>query len=409
MLEKIKEVKTSDECKKLLNEWLKFFRLGHIGIESMVQTANETGEYEIWEREISQFEEYITAKTEVDFEGIWETSLYKIGIEKEGANHIGFIIESGVESWKQGMVKLKMKQEDDKMESIFYMRDHSIDKSENPKLVGKNFLQIGQWTLKRLAPVFPPDSLDNYYESINSQKPYLEELNVNTLYFRIPSFDGMEKLAIDSVIFANKDKILKTKNLIIDVRYNGGGNDNSYYELLPFLYTNPIQTIGLEYLSTQHNNQRMLDFSAAANDEKEKQWYKGKYDTLQSRLGEFVNVYDKAVSIRRYDTVYEYPKNIGIIVNKECGSTTEQFLLDAKQSKKVKLFGTNTFGAIDFSNMYFAESPCKEFRLLYCLTRRLWIPNLTIDNIGLQPDFYLDECIPQYKWVEFVNNNLNNN
>lgn len=409
ILEKVKEAKTFTECSKLLNEWLKFFRSGHIGIQLNVQTSNDTVEYktETWEGDISQFEKYIATKTDADFEGVWETSPYKIGIKKEGENYIGFIIESGVESWKRGMVKLKIEQNSDTLKSIFYMRDHSPDESDKPKLIGKNYLQIGQWTLKRLSPVFPPDSLGNYYESMNAQKPYLEELNSNTLYFRIPSFSGSEKPAIDSLITANKEKILKTKNLIIDVRDNGGGNDDSYYELLPFLYTNPIRTIGLEYLSTQHNNQRMLDFAAATNDEKAKQWFKEKYDKLQSKLGEFVNLDDEAVSIRRYDTVYEYPKNVGIIVSKECGSTTEQFLLDAKQSKKVKVFGTNTFGALDFSNMYSAESPCKEFMLRYCLTRRLWVPNVTIDNVGLQPDYYLDESIPQYKWVEFVNGILN--
>jgi len=412
IFEKIKEAKNLTDCSKLLSEWLKFFRSGHVGIQLMAKTAdnngeNEKGEYETFNGDISQFKKYIDTKTEADFEGIWETSPYKIGIKKEGTNYIGFIIESGVESWKPGMVKLKIKQDNDKLVSTFYMRDHSIDKSEDPKLIGNNYLQIGQWELKRLRPVFPPDSLDNYYEIIYAQDPYLKELNANTLYFRIPSFDGSEKTAIDSVILANKDKILKTENLIIDVRYNGGGNDDCYYELLPFLYTNQIRTIGLEYLSTKQNNQRMLDFAANANNEKDKQSFKEKYDKLQSRLGEFVNVYDEAVSIRRYDTVYEYPKNVGIIVSKECGSTTEQFLLDAKQSKKVKLFGVNTFGAIDFSNMYYVESPCKEFRLGYCLTRRLWIPDLAIDNIGLQPDFYLDESIPPYKWVEFVNKILN--
>jgi len=137
------------------------------------------------------------------------------------------------------------------------------------------------------------------------------------------------------------------------------------------------------------------------------QSFKEKYEKLQSRLSEFVNPYDNNMFTYRFDTVYEYPKNIGIIVNKGCASSTEQFLLEAKQSKKVKVFGTNTLGAIDISNMYLAESPCKEFRLHYCLTRRLWLPELTFDDIGLQPDFYLDKSIPKYKWVEFVDGILN--
>ena len=58
----------------------------------------------------------------------------------------------------------------------------------------------------------------------------------------------------------NKELILKTPNLIIDIRNNGGGSDRSYTELLPILYTNPIRKVGVELLSTSLNNQQMLDF-----------------------------------------------------------------------------------------------------------------------------------------------------
>jgi C-terminal processing protease CtpA/Prc len=98
---------------------------------------------------------------------------------------------------------------------------------------------------------------------------------------------------------------------------------------------------------------------------------------------------------------------VGIIIDNGCGSTTEQFLLAAKQSKKVKLFGVTTYGVLDISNMAFIESPCKEFELAYAMSRSLRIPEMTIDDIGLQPDFYIDKTIPQYKWVEFVNEILN--
>jgi hypothetical protein len=243
---------------------------------------------------------------------------------------------------------------------------------------------------------------------IETQTPYLETLNATTLYLRIPSFDGSEKSAIDSVIAANKDKILKTENLIIDLRNNGGGSDPSFEELLPFLYTNPVRTVSVEFLSTKQNNQLFLDLATNADlDEDSRQWAKDIYDKLQNRLGEFVFLFDVPVSIDQQDTVYEYPKNVGIIVHEKNVSTTEQFLLAAKQSKKVKLFGVTTGGALDISNMYSVESPCKEFNLWYCLSRSLRIPDMTIDDIGLQPDYYIDKTIPQYKWVEFVNEVLN--
>jgi hypothetical protein len=417
MLEKIKTVKSSTECSRLLYQWLTFFRSGHIGIERLTnetttsqnvsQAAHKT---KMWEGSISQFEKYIDTKKEADYEGIWGIGTYKIGIKKEGTNYIGFIIEADVDGWReQGQVKLKIEQNGDNLKSTFYMRDYSIDESENPELTGSNYLQIGQWLLKRLRPVFPADPIvENYFKSINSRNPYLEEFNANTLYLRIPSFGYENKSAIDKVLSENKEKIIKTENLIIDLRSNGGGSDQCFEELLPFLYTNPIRTISVEFLSTAQTNKVFLEYSTNPDfDENMRQWAKNVYDKLQERLGEFVFTFNTPISIDRQDNVYEYPKNVGIIINEGNASTTEQFLLAAKQSKKVKLFGVTTSGALDISNMASIESPCKEFRLHYCLSRSMRIPGMTIDDIGLQPDFYLDKTIPQYKWVEFVNEILN--
>jgi len=99
MLEKVKAAKTSVECTVLLYEWLKFFRSGHVGIERLTeetpasQNASQTSQKpETWKGNIPQFEKYIETKKDADFEGIWETGNYKIGIRKEGENYVGFII-----------------------------------------------------------------------------------------------------------------------------------------------------------------------------------------------------------------------------------------------------------------------------------------------------------------------------
>lgn len=102
------------------------------------------------------------------------------------------------------------------------------------------------------------------------------------------------------------------------------------------------------------------------------------------------------------DKVLPNPQNVAVIINDKNGSTAEEFILLAKQSKKVKLFGKTTMGVLDISNMYFVDSPDKQFHLGYCLSKSLRIPDMKIDNIGLQPDYFIDKSIPDEEWLDFV-------
>ena len=245
----------------------------------------------------------------------------------------------------------------------------------------------------------------------NRKQPeiYFKAIDKQTVYLRISTFRGAVKRKIDSVISIHKKTILKTPNLIIDIRNNGGGSDSSYSKLLPLLYTTPIRSIGIEYLSTSLNNERMLDFINNPKwgfDENSKKWAKKAFDKLDKQKGKFVNLNSTMVDEIKYDTIYKFPKRVGIIINNKNASTAEQFLLDAKQSKKVKLFGTATKGVLDISNMHFVTSPSGDFELGYGLSRSMRIPEMAIDTKGIQPDYFLDEEIKKENWIEFVTKSL---
>jgi hypothetical protein len=251
---------------------------------------------------------------------------------------------------------------------------------------------------------------------LRSEVPFVETINERTLYLRIPSFRSSEKIKIDSLIAANRSDILSKENLVIDIRNGTGGSDRAYEELLPILYTNPIRTTRVEFLSTELNNQKMYGLFTNTGfakeqelnlSEEEMKEYQAYYDTLSKHLGEFVNLNPEKVEVTIYDTVYAYPKNIGIMINGSNASTDEQFLLAAKQSKKVKLFGTTTKGALDVSNLFLAYSPDEEWVLVYATSKSLRIPDLTIDDIGIQPDFYIDGEIPESEWIDYVIKILN--
>ncbi|MFQ5752277.1 MAG: S41 family peptidase [bacterium] len=422
ILKKVRSIGNSLECTKTLYEWLTFFRSGHIGIRRISDEGIKTNnskisdndiikKFENWDRvdiDLTEFKKYLL-KTKSDYEGIWESPPYKIGIKKQGEAYIGFIIEADGIFWREGQVKLRIFRNDDEITATYYMQDHSAQEFKNVEVIGNNYLQMGWITLKRIYPEMEIDkNIANYYKLMKAEKPFIQKLTDNTLILRIPSFSYSEKKIIDSTLKVNTNLISSTENLIIDLRNNPGGDDASYMGILPYIYTNSIRTVGAELLSTPLNNKRMKDFIANPDYSDEvKKWAKEGLVKLNKNLGKFVNLDSTIVSITKMDSVYKYPKNVGIIINENNGSTTEQFLLAAKQSKKVKLFGTTTMGVLDISNIYFVNSPCNEFQLGYSLSRSMRIPEMAIDDKGIQPDYYIDKSIPKYKWVEFVTNALN--
>lgn len=410
--QKVKLITKKEECSAALFEWLLFFRKAHLGIKLNNPTEQVsvpiTTNHDDWEKSTmteEKLKKHLSKITEPTLEGIWVSGQYTIGISKEKNEYIGFIIDEGTSNWKKNQIKLRIKQDTlGKYDVSYYMGDFSERKFNSVVFTGNNTVAFGFISLERKFPLFKDDpEIVQHRELMNAQEPIGMKISENTFLLRIPSFNDGQKKKIDSILDKYHDQIVSTENLIIDIRNNGGGSDGSYQKLIPYLYTNPIRGIGVEYLSTPLNNKRMEGFlSENGLSKEEKEELNDYLTTLNSNLGKFVSLNKSSVDTLMLDTIYAYPKNVSIVINENCASTSEQFLLEAKQSKKVKLFGTTTYGILDISNMYFVDFPCKDFTLGYSLTKSLRIPEMTVDGKGIQPDFYIDKFIPEYQWIDYV-------
>jgi hypothetical protein len=417
-LEKARAAQTSSECTAALGEWLTFFRRGHIGIQLLKADAPapaaQNPAAEMWTGDIAAFEKEMASRHADFFEGIWdlrvEGAVYKVGIKAEGDDYVCFIIESSEPGWKRGQIRMRITRNGVDWETTYFTRDRWRLESKNPELLGETALclETGQ-IFKRVSPALPEDPhIESYVKFLRVRTPYIEQLNPTTLYIRIPSFDLGQKAAIDKIIADNFAALVSTENLIIDVRNNGGGFSVSYEELMPLVYTNPVRTPAMSFLSTPlniENTEMLLDIEELPEDDK--RMFATLVENMKARPGEFVPMENEDVDVESRDTVYEFPRNVGIIVNDGCASATEQFLLAAKQSRKVKLFGTTTGGMLDASNVRQTDSPDGRYRLSYTTSLSKRIPGMAIDDVGLQPDYYLDATIPGHKWVEFVSDILN--
>lgn len=405
-------------CEALLSEWLLFFREGHLSI----QTISNVDKKQLDDEQIKQkylkypryninLESFVKTTTKGNpngIKGVWKYKSYKIGIQKDpkSKSYIGFIIEADNLYWHPKQIKLKIFESDLGLCAEFFLRDHSKRDYRNVTLLDGNHLQTNTIIWERVLEgkeLNKSESLKRYQEILSTRKPLFKIIDSETTMLRIPSFQYAQKKYIDSLLATNHSVITSKKNLIIDIRENGGGSDYAFENLLPYLYTNPIRTVGLEYLSTPLNNARMEKF---INDpdwsEEDKQWASESLVTLNNNLNKFVNLEENTVDEFKLEKVFKYPKQVAILINKNNGSTAEEFILAAKQSKKVKLFGQTTQGVLDISNMNFVKSPCEKFELGYGLSRSMRIPDMSIDSKGVQPDFYIHKSVPYHKWIDYT-------
>ncbi|ATL45672.1 hypothetical protein CQS02_19680 [Elizabethkingia miricola] len=240
---------------------------------------------------------------------------------------------------------------------------------------------------------------------------YVKKLTPRTTLIKLPNFSEVFLEAIEAMLEKNKKLIENSEFLIIDVRDNSGGTDNAYSSILPYISTNPIRSVGVEYLSSEsfiRNSQKYLQGL-----EKDSIKNKDRIDNLRKRivllkenLGKYVNFSDKKVNIENINYAPKSPSQIVVLANNRTASAAENFLLRTKQSKKVKIMGIPSSGVLDYANAMFFEYGCDNYKLLMPTYRSFRLPDYPIDNIGVQPDIYLDTSVSD--WVKYAVDYLEN-
>ena len=183
----------------------------------------------------------------------------------------------------------------------------------------------------------------------------------STALFTVPTCNLAYKPILDSPVLSNKEKLEKTRHFIIDVRGNGGGGDAMFASLLPYLYTNPILVYNSDFWSSPNN---IRFFEELLTNEYIPEDAKNQIRDIVTRgkqaPNQFVPFATNRIDTIRMDQIKAYPKKVSVLMDKECISATEQFLLNARQSKKTRIYGySNSGGAIDYVNLNFVFTPSK--------------------------------------------------
>ena len=295
-------------------------------------------------------------------------------------------MDSKSKLWERGQVKLELKKipNSPKYEAFIYLRNHSIEYRDDVSL--ESGILAGNWF---------KTSLDSYVNPAAdaSTEFSFSKLNDSIAYLRIPTFSSYNSAKIDSLYKASFPEIRKTSYLIIDVRNNGGGNDNNAAPLLEFMYTDPIKSDVIDVYVTPDNikvweswyqsaKQDTVNFKKEnllrLEEEIERQKKAEPYTFIsRSKGGEVIRNYDK-----------NDVKKVVIIQNRLSASSCESLLFWAMQSSKTILVGENSGGYVGYGEIGSVPTPCYEFALGCTMTR--YREQRKYEAEGIPPDYYLN-------------------
>lgn len=106
---------------------------------------------------------------------------------------------------------------------------------------------VRQTSDKKADMAFLSSYIPQYPNGVNTY-PVAMCLGDSTFYLRIPNFYSN---TANDLVEKHWNDISIRPNLIIDIRYNGGGQDNYYQKLAELIYTNPYESKGVEWYSTK--------------------------------------------------------------------------------------------------------------------------------------------------------------
>ena len=397
----VNKAKNKSQCYFIINQWMSYFNDNHLytGLNAeaieKIQPQKLQTDFPIEKLTVSEalIKKLESAK---GIEGIYtkKGEGFSIAVLKNKnpfRDYVAIVIKSSDSKFENGTVLAELKEKSANEYFLLYNSAHMLAfatiKPKNGELIS-GFVKNGK------------EIVDN--ENYNFEAKILNE---NTLYFNIPSFSWEAKPMVDSLFVAQKENLSKSANLIIDLRNNGGGSDDVYSVISPYLNTQPIKGIGVDMYASNDNIkgwELMLQDPNLPSDNKAE--YQKMVDKLKLKLNQNVNIVEDYI-----DSSYTpllFPKNVVILINEGCASSTEQFLLEAIQSKKVTLMGQNTSGTLDYSNLRESDF-CEMPYILWTPTtrsRRIDIGE-GIDGIGIKPTIYLTE---KQDWIKEALRFLNN-
>lgn len=324
----------------------------------------------------------LSLKSPNEVEGIYTNGgTLRLGVIKDKKDsYIGVVLRK-TSLLDVGHVLLELKKKDaDTFEGIY-----------NLGLLGFNFQSVYDNVEVKEGRIpqfnfYKPDQKNEQHE-----KPYeFKTLDKQINYIRLSSFDGGLKDELNAFYQSIASELNSKPYLIIDLRDNGGGNEECYFKLMPYLYTKPLIVDNVEVWVSPDNIKRYEELAP------------GKSTPLIERMKQaqpytFIPQVENAVNTWKLDSVTAYPKKIAILFNRNTASSAEGLITYAVQSDKVITVGENSGGYIGYGNVMETTTPCGKY-ILRCTTTK-YTNNSKYEYVGIEPMY---KPSGDQNWIEYA-------
>lgn len=377
-LKKAQSIYQNDACQKLLNDWVAYFKDKHLWVT--VDTEAEKIDYIRHRLALKSFRKrWRDTKIAKDpIEGLWEMEGYRAVIipdPKAYGQFDALIVSADNDVFKPGMLKMHLIKKDGFYNMDFYRRDSTVVNSTIRFTSKHTLMDDDDLTWRRLEPTLPTDRIPTLAEMNRTDPngPTLKWVDANTAIFTLPSCAPRFGPVVDSLIRVHQNKLEQCRNLIVDVRGNGGGSDRTYRALLPYLLTKASAQPKVGYYLSDENIKlfRELGILQKLNPA----------DTTKRGIWA-VTPETPYLSATYYA---KYPQKVAILMDSKTASSGETFVMKSKTSERVTTFGTATAGCIDGYNGNIIRLNGASLRYPTSV-RTLNLPQEAIDPFGILPD-----------------------
>ncbi|RYU93897.1 S41 family peptidase [Emticicia agri] len=403
-LQKQSLITETTACIEVLENYVKYFKDGHLFVaeypkyneQQLKHFKSQLKEYPLTEPEALAY--FKKNQPHLDpIEGVWyaENNAYQLAIIQNPDNarqFLAVVLNLTNTNWRPGYIKAVFTKNKEGYLTIYLSGNFSPARYV-ANIHKDAVMSIGSsiyW-----GKSYPSITKEQaYIHKNNASLPTLNRVDADNILLSIPSF-LVEYKYLDSLIRANKTAITSTKNLIIDIRGNGGGNA-IYFPLIMLYYTNPFQDsqgLALSSPNTIKYFEKLASYQKKVPGDTTLNLYARVVRDMKANRGKIVKgpLYPQNSS----PAISEFPKQVCILIDRACASAAESFILHSKGfSNRVTTFGDNTFGMIDYTSTTAVSLLCKtqNYYLSYpTSTLHKDIPENGYNARGIAPDIKIPD------------------